>query len=541
MTGADRTLPQPAISVVVPAFNAAETIGACVDALRRQQTTTPYEIIVVDDGSSDDTAHLAEQAGACVIRKARGRPAAARNAGINAARGEIVCFTDADCEPTLSWLRNMSAPFQDPHIVGCKGIYATRQPQLVARFVQIEYEDKYDLLRAAPTIDFIDTYSAAYRRDALLANDGFDEQFPYLEDQELSFRMAARGYRMVFQPKAVVYHQHSDTLGRYFRKKLIIGYWKAQVVRRFPTQGVKDSHTPQVMKLQMALMAAIFASVALLPFALFFNTWAAAPLLFFLLAFLATTLPFVAKAWTKDRAVALSAPFLLGARAAALGLGYAWGLVRPELQISAADDTIGGFNYVAKRGLDLVGSSVGLLLTLLVGPFIALAIKLDSPGPAIFRQERVGQRGRPFTVYKFRSMHANAEAELEKLVDFSTLREPVFKLENDPRLTRVGRVLRRWSLDEMPQFWNVLKGDMSLIGPRPEEARLVALYTDWHRRRLAIKPGMTGPMQVNGRADLPLDARVRLELDYIEHYSIWRDITILARTIPAVMRGTGAR
>ena len=525
------------ISVIVPAYNAAHTITDCIQALCAQDVTEPYEIIVVDDGSQDDTAVRAQQAGARVLHKNRGRPAAARNAGIHAARGELVCFTDADCVPKPDWLRELTAPFRDPEVIGAKGVYVNRQPELAARFVQIEYEDKYDLLDDQATIDFIDTYSAAYRRDVLLANDGFDEQFPYLEDQELSFRLAARGYKMLFQPRAAVYHLHSNTLRRYIRKKLIIGYWKAQVVRRFPTRGVKDSHTPQVMKLQMGLMAMLLAATAVLPF----TTWATAPLLILLAAFFVTTVTFTRKAWRKDKAVALVAPGMLGVRALALGAGYAWGILRPELKISGADATISGVNYLAKRTLDVLGALVGLTFTLLVGSFVALAIKLSSAGPVIFKQQRVGQNGRVFTVYKFRSMHANAEAMLERLIDLDKLAEPVFKLEDDPRLTPVGRVLRRWSLDELPQFWNVLKGDMSLIGPRPEEVRIVAHYNDWHRRRLAVKPGMTGPMQVNGRADLTLDARVRLELEYIDNYSLWRDLCILAKTLPAVVKGTGAR
>jgi lipopolysaccharide/colanic/teichoic acid biosynthesis glycosyltransferase/GT2 family glycosyltransferase len=527
----------PLVSIVIPAYNAAATIGECVQAARQQDFPAAYEVIVVDDGSADDTARLAEADGAVVIRQGRSRPAAARNAGIQAARGEIVCFTDADCAPRPDWLAQLTAPFANPEIVGGKGTYATRQREIVARFVQIEYEDKYDLLRPQPRIDFIDTYSAAYRRAVLVANGCFDERFPYLEDQELSFRLAARGYQMVFQPPAVVYHRHSASLPAYFRKKFIIGYWKAQVVRRFPGQGVKDSHTPQVMKLQMGLVALMgLAAVATL-----ITTWAGLVLAGLLLAFLATTLPFAAKAWGKDRVVALASPFLLAVRALALGMGYGWGLVRPQPGMSGQQDTIGGFNYVGKRAIDVSGALLGLAVTALVGPVIALAIRLDSAGPIVFRQQRIGQGGRPFTVYKFRSMQADAEAELERLIDLHQLEEPVIKLENDPRVTAVGRYLRRWSLDELPQFWNVLKGDMSLIGPRPEEARIVAHYNDWHRRRLAIKPGMTGPMQVNGRGDLPLDARVRLELEYIEHYSLWRDLVILMRTIPAVLRGKGAR
>lgn len=527
------------ISVVIPAHNASSTIAQCVQALQKQ-TVAPsaYEIIVVDDGSADETARLATEAGAKVIyhEKKRGA-AAARNSGIEIARGGIVCFTDADCQPKSDWIEQIIRPFDDPDIVGCKGVYATRQQDVAARFVQIEYEDKYDLLRLQPRIDFIDTYSAAYRRSVLVANGGFDEHIFFVEDQELSFRLAARGYQMIFQPTAVVYHLHSNSVSAYFRKKFMIGYWKAQVVRRFPDRAIKDSHTPQVLKLQLLLVASALAATA----ASFLFPWLALVVAGVLLAFLASTVPFVRKAWPKDHIVTLASPFLLLIRALALGMGYAWGTVKPQPGISGEKDTIGGLNYVGKRAIDIAGALVGLLFTAVAGPFIAISIKLNSPGPVIFKQERIGQGGKPFVVYKFRSMYKGAEGELDKLLDLDALEEPAFKLKNDPRLTGVGKVLRRWSLDELPQFWNVLQGDMSLIGPRPEESRIVEKYTDWHRRRLAIKPGMTGPMQVNGRANLPIDARVRLELDYIENYSLWRDIVILAKTIPAVVKGTGAR
>jgi lipopolysaccharide/colanic/teichoic acid biosynthesis glycosyltransferase len=126
------------------------------------------------------------------------------------------------------------------------------------------------------------------------------------------------------------------------------------------------------------------------------------------------------------------------------------------------------------------------------------------------------------------------------LVDLDALAEPAFKIPNDPRVTRAGRFLRRWSLDELPQLLNVLRGEMSLVGPRPEEARMVARYTDDQRRRLAVKPGITGPMQVNGRGDLSFEHRLRLELDYIDNYSLARDFRILAETLPAVLEGAGA-
>jgi lipopolysaccharide/colanic/teichoic acid biosynthesis glycosyltransferase len=190
--------------------------------------------------------------------------------------------------------------------------------------------------------------------------------------------------------------------------------------------------------------------------------------------------------------------------------------------------------------MDILGTLLGLILTAPLMALIACLIVLDSPGPVFFSQLRVGRDGRPFRMFKFRSMADGAEEMLEQLVNIEELDPPAFKLKDDPRMTRVGRILRRLSLDELPQLFNVLKGDMSLVGPRPEEMRLVERYQDWHRQRLAVKPGMTGPMQISGRGDLSLDERVQLEIDYIEHHSLWRDVTILLRTIPAVIQGRGS-
>jgi lipopolysaccharide/colanic/teichoic acid biosynthesis glycosyltransferase len=190
--------------------------------------------------------------------------------------------------------------------------------------------------------------------------------------------------------------------------------------------------------------------------------------------------------------------------------------------------------------MDIVGSVVGLVVAAPVILACAVAIELDSKGPIFFVQKRAGQNGQPFQMVKLRTMVKDAEEKLPELINLDELSTPAFKLEDDPRVTRVGRFLRRTSLDELPQLWNVLKGEMSLVGPRPEELRVVRLYSDWHRQRLAIKPGLTGPMQVNGRADLDFDERVRLELDYIRNYSLWRDVVILAKTLVAVLSGRGA-
>jgi len=208
--------------------------------------------------------------------------------------------------------------------------------------------------------------------------------------------------------------------------------------------------------------------------------------------------------------------------------------------ISLREPAITGLNRVMKRGLDLVGSLVGLVVLTPFMVLIALLLKLDSPGPIFFVQERAGQYGKPFRMYKFRSMVQNAEELLEQLLDLDRLKQPAFKLRDDPRVTRVGRWLRRTSLDELPQLFNVLKGEMSMVGPRPEEVRIVQKYNPWESQRLLVKPGMTGSMQVSGRADLSLEERVKLELTYIENYSILEDIKILIKTLPAVLSGRGS-
>jgi len=193
-----------------------------------------------------------------------------------------------------------------------------------------------------------------------------------------------------------------------------------------------------------------------------------------------------------------------------------------------------------KRTFDIAVSAIGLLVTAPLLPLIALAIRLDSPGPVLFSQRRAGLDGRPFMMHKFRTMVADAEQRLDDVVRLDELREPVFKLSGDPRVTRVGRVLRRLSLDELPQLWDVLRGEMSIVGPRPEQIELVERYRPEHRFRLSVKPGITGPMQVFGRGDLSFHERLAVELDYIENLSLARDLRILAETVPVSLRGSGA-
>ena len=199
-----------------------------------------------------------------------------------------------------------------------------------------------------------------------------------------------------------------------------------------------------------------------------------------------------------------------------------------------------GGNLLLKRAIDLslIALAAPVLLPLI--GLIALGIKLDSPGPAIFQQTRVGRGGKPFTVYKFRTMVIDAEERKAELASRNEADGPIFKIRDDPRQTRLGRLLRRSSLDELPQLWNVLRDEMSLVGPRPQLPAEVAQYEDWHYRRLEVKPGLTGLWQVLGRSDTSYDEMVRLDIYYAENWSPGMDVRILLETIPAVLSGKGA-
>jgi len=190
--------------------------------------------------------------------------------------------------------------------------------------------------------------------------------------------------------------------------------------------------------------------------------------------------------------------------------------------------------------VDIVVAGVVLVLAAPLMLAIAAAIKLDSPGPVLFRQVRLGRNRQRFVINKFRSMRVTAEAEQADLAALNEADGPIFKIRQDPRLTRVGRFLRRLSLDELPQFINVLSGDMSLVGPRPPIPREVERYEDWHHQRLEVAPGLTGLWQVSGRSELTFDEMVLLDIWYIENWNLGLDFKILLRTVPAVFFGNGA-
>lgn len=527
------------ITVIIPIYNSHSIIKGCLESLADQTMgRQQYEVIVVDDGSTDGTVGYIQEnfPWVRIVPIPHGGPSAARNAGALAARGDLILFTDSDCIPERDWIERMVEPFSDPAVVGVKGVYRTGQPQVIARFMQLEYQYKYERMAKLKWLDFVDTYSAAYRRVIFLHNGGFDVSFtvPSVEDQELSFRLAQKGYKLSFAQHAIVYHVHDRSVGEYWKRKFGIGYWKAYLLQWMPQKTFNDSHTSPSQRWQIGFLALglLFLVAGI------FLPWALQAAAACALAFLISSLRFIWYALRRDLLIGLLSPFLLMVRAAALGTGLVKGFVAPPRHMQGKVHSLSMGAFFLKRTLDIVGSLVGIVIGTPIVAGAALAIRLDSPGPVLFIQERAGEDGKPFKVIKLRTMVDGADemtsAELE--ADKRLGRKP----KHDSRITKVGAFLRRSSMDEIPQFVNVLRGEMSLVGPRPEEMKVVANYTDRQRLRLAVKPGITGPMQVNGRGELDIDQRLELELDYIHNYTIWKDIQILIKTVGVVLTGKGA-
>ena len=319
--------PDICFSVIIPAYNAEGTLGACLEALDHQSIPRDdYEVIVVDDGSTDGTSEISKGFNIEYILQSNHGPATARNKGAQAARGDIILFTDSDCIPDQNWIREMVSPFKDSEVIGVKGAYKTRQRELAARFAQAEFEDRYDLLQKSPSIDMVDTYSAAFRKDVFQSMCGFDEGFPVPnnEDTELSYRLAAAGHKLIFNPKAFVYHTHPKTFIKYLKLKFWRGYWRMVVYRRYPNKAVKDTYTPAVIKIQTILMALslpLFILSCFVPglFYLALMSW---------VIIIFSSLPFSLKNFKKDRAVSSISPVLVLLRALVFAVGSLLGVVR---------------------------------------------------------------------------------------------------------------------------------------------------------------------------------------------------------------------
>ena len=193
------------------------------------------------------------------------------------------------------------------------------------------------------------------------------------------------------------------------------------------------------------------------------------------------------------------------------------------------------FYEIFKRGIDIIGAGSGLLLLSPVIAIVACAVKFTSKGPIFFSQKRVGKNGQLFDMYKFRSMVVNAEELKEKLAHQNEMSGPMFKMKDDPRVTKVGKFIRKTSLDELPQLWNVLKGDMSLVGPRPSLPKEVAQFEDWMHKRLEVKPGLTCYWQVSGRNNIDFEDWMKLDIKYVEEKSTWVDIKLIFKTVGVLL------
>ncbi|MBX9607210.1 MAG: glycosyltransferase [Gammaproteobacteria bacterium] len=258
-------------SIVIPAYNAADHITACIEALTKQSIpSSRFEIIVVDDGSTDNTREVLEALPVSTILQANQGPAGARNTGAAAATGEFILFIDSDCVASPDWLEQMLKPFENPEVVGVSGAYRTRQRELVARFAQLEFEERYRMLARKPFIDMIASHAAAYRRRTFIESGGFVRELRMNEDVELSYRLSAQSGKLVFNPLAIIYHFHPATCGRYFRIKIGRGYWRIMVYKEFPHKAVADTYTPQNLKYQVLSIYLLAFCLLLAPFIPYF-------------------------------------------------------------------------------------------------------------------------------------------------------------------------------------------------------------------------------------------------------------------------------
>lgn len=311
-------------SVIIPAYNAEKTIGNCISSILNQ-SFRDFEIIVVDDGSSDNTAEVVKGFPSVkLLRQKNLGPAAARNNGGTHASGGYLVFLDSDCVANRNWLREMLAPFKDRAIAGVQGRYKNKQKELIARFIHLEIEERYEKMAKHRYIDFIGSYSAAYRVDVFKEMKGFDTFFPMAsgEDTDLSFRIHEAGYKMIFNPKAIVYHSHPISFWKFVKVKFFRALWRTKIYKKHKKKVLKDAYTSQMVKVQTGLFYLIVLSLLAIPFG--FNGLFYSAGLFALL--LLSTVPFTLWVATKDPAVAVISPVLIVVRTTMFGVGLVLGI-----------------------------------------------------------------------------------------------------------------------------------------------------------------------------------------------------------------------
>lgn len=313
-------------SIIIPAYNAEKTLEKCLAALR-EQSFGDFETIVVDDGSKDSTKKIAKSFKEVkLLEQANAGPATARNNGATQAKGEIIVFLDSDCVAEKNWLEEMLAPLENNEIAGVQGTYKNKQKELIARFTHLEIEKRHSKMAKQEFIDFMGSYSAAYRKKIFEEMKGFDTSFPMAsgEDTDLSFRLSKAGYKMVFNQHAAVYHFHPISLPRYLKVKFFRAYWRTKLYGKHSEKMIKDSYTGQTVKLQTGFFFLICLSLLLAPFG--FGGIYFAGVLFG--ALLISTVPFAIWAGGHDLAVGLIAPPLIVARTVMFGFGLAIGFIK---------------------------------------------------------------------------------------------------------------------------------------------------------------------------------------------------------------------
>jgi len=323
------------VSVIVPAYNSEKTISTLLKSLKKQNYKGTFEVIVVDDGSNDKTAEISENKGAVVLRQKNAGPAKARNLGAKKAKGEILLFTDADCEPEKNWVEEMLRPFADNGIIGVQGAYKTKQVGVVARFNQLEIEQRYEKMEKSRNIDWVGSYSAAYRKKDFDEAGGFDESFPKAsgEDPELSYKISKMGKKLFFNHDAIVYHTHPDSLWQYLKVKYFRAYYRILLYSKHTDKIAGDSYTPGAIKFQLfAAFTGLFLVLATFPlayagyFELAILSGGASTLIAVL--GLLSTLEFTFYVLPKDLGVAAASIVIIPLRTIAFQLGIIFGTLK---------------------------------------------------------------------------------------------------------------------------------------------------------------------------------------------------------------------